>query len=108
MCCRGRSKMIPVRDGRQVDSEIASLLGEAAGQIAKNIESAKTPFEVWKENPSAPQQMRDQPTYYNRPLVKQPVWVWSVPAYFYVGGAAGASLALGAAAQLLDNASEEL
>jgi hypothetical protein len=84
--------MNPVRDGRQVDPEIASLLGEAAGQIAKNIEAAKTPFEVWKENPSALQQMSDEPSYYNRPLVKEPVWVWSVPLYFY-GGRSGRRIA---------------
>ena len=39
-------------------------------------------------------------TYYDRPILKQPVWIWSVPAYFYVGGLAGAALVLGAVAQL--------
>jgi formate-dependent nitrite reductase membrane component NrfD len=39
-------------------------------------------------------------TYYDRPILKQPVWIWTVPAYFYVGGVAGAALVLGAAAQL--------
>jgi len=47
--------------------------------------------------------LRDQPTYYDRPLLKEPVWVWSVPAYLYSGGAAGACLALAAATQLLDD-----
>ena len=45
-------------------------------------------------------------TYYERPLLKEPVWIWAVPAYFYAGGVAGAawasaalaSVALGAAA----------
>ena len=41
-------------------------------------------------------------TYYDRPLLKAPVWEWMVPAYYYVGGLTGASLALGAAAQLGD------
>src|SRR5688572_25385138 len=41
-------------------------------------------------------------TYYNQPLLKRPVWIWSVPAYFYVGGVAGAALVLGAAAQSID------
>lgn len=41
-------------------------------------------------------------TYYGRPVVKEPVWIWSVPAYFYVGGAAGAAQVLGAAVQLVD------
>lgn len=39
------------------------------------------------------------PTYYGRPLLKEPVWIWAVPLYFYAGGAAGAAAALGAAAQ---------
>src|SRR5262245_30090858 len=39
-------------------------------------------------------------TYYDRPILKQPVWIWTVPAYFYVGGVAGAALVLGAVAQL--------
>src|SRR6185503_13774379 len=40
------------------------------------------------------------PTYYGSPMLKQPVWIWTVPAYFYVGGVAGAALVLGAVAQL--------
>lgn len=47
-------------------------------------------------------------TYYEQPLVKQPVWVWSIPTYFYAGAAAGASLALGAAAQLFKRGSNDL
>jgi Polysulphide reductase, NrfD len=42
----------------------------------------------------------DGPTYYDRPVLKEPVWIWAVPAYFYVGGVAGAAAALGAAASL--------
>ncbi len=44
-------------------------------------------------------------TYYDRPLLKAPVWEWMVPAYYYVGGLTGASLVLGAAAQLGDERS---
>jgi formate-dependent nitrite reductase membrane component NrfD len=39
-------------------------------------------------------------TYYERPVLKEPVWIWAVPAYFYAGGAAGAAAVLGAAIQL--------
>jgi formate-dependent nitrite reductase membrane component NrfD len=39
------------------------------------------------------------PTYYDLPVLKEPVWIWAVPAYFYLGGAAGAAASLGAAAQ---------
>jgi len=43
---------------------------------------------------------KDDPTYYDRALLKKPVWEWDIPAYYYLGGAAGAALTLGAAAQL--------
>jgi formate-dependent nitrite reductase membrane component NrfD len=41
------------------------------------------------------------PSYYDHPLLKQPVWRWTIPAYFYVGGVAGATATLGAAAQIV-------
>lgn len=37
--------------------------------------------------------------YYGLPLLKAPVWTWEVPAYFFVGGAAGAAAAIAAAAR---------
>jgi formate-dependent nitrite reductase membrane component NrfD len=40
------------------------------------------------------------PTYYDKPAIKPPVWIWSIPAYFYVGGTAGAAMALAFAGQL--------
>lgn len=33
----------------------------------------------------------DAPSYYGRPVLKPPVWTWEVPAYLFVGGAAGAA-----------------
>ncbi len=52
---------------------------------------------VWEKLPS-PQ--AGDPTYYDRPLLNEPVWEWDIPAYYYVGGLTGASLVLGAAAQI--------
>lgn len=46
--------------------------------------------------------MSDHTTYYDRPVLKEPVWVWQVPAYFYAGGAAGAAAVLGGVAQALE------
>jgi len=48
------------------------------------------------------------PSYHDLPLVKPPVWTWEVPAYFFVGGAAGAAAVLGAAAQLAGPKNEKL
>ena len=42
----------------------------------------------------------DSPTYYGRPLLKSPVWIWTVPAYFYVGGVAGAAMVLALAGEI--------
>ncbi len=41
------------------------------------------------------------PAYYGQPIVKPPVWTWEVPLYFFVGGLAGMSAAIGASARLL-------
>ncbi|HXG54340.1 MAG TPA: NrfD/PsrC family molybdoenzyme membrane anchor subunit [Vicinamibacterales bacterium] len=37
--------------------------------------------------------------YYGFPLLKGPVWTWEIPAYFFVGGAAGAAALIGAVAR---------
>lgn len=43
------------------------------------------------------------PTYYDRPVLKQSVWSIDIPLYYFLGGSAGAALALGAAVQLGGN-----
>jgi hypothetical protein len=42
-------------------------------------------------------------SYYGKPIIKEPVWKPEIPAYFFVGGLAGASAALSAAARLAGN-----
>ena len=42
-------------------------------------------------------------TYYDRPVLKKPVWKWYIPAYFFSGGLAGASSTLAFAARLRGN-----
>lgn len=46
----------------------------------------------------------DVRSYYGRGIIKEPVWTWEIPAYFFAGGLAGASALLGAAA---DGAGED-
>jgi formate-dependent nitrite reductase membrane component NrfD len=41
-----------------------------------------------------------QPGYYGRPVVKEPVWTPEIAIYFWLGGLAGMSAVLGAAARL--------
>jgi len=40
-------------------------------------------------------------TYYQRPILKEPVWIWTVPMYFYIGGVSGAALVFGAVTRLI-------
>jgi hypothetical protein len=42
-------------------------------------------------------------TPYARPVIKEPVWTWEVPLYFYTGGLGGASAALAFGAELTGN-----
>ena len=42
-------------------------------------------------------------SYYGRPIIKEPVWTWEVPWYFFAGGLAGASSSLGLGARLSGN-----
>jgi Polysulphide reductase, NrfD len=39
-------------------------------------------------------------SYYGRPVVKEPVWKWQIPAYFFFGGLGGASGTLSGLAKL--------
>jgi formate-dependent nitrite reductase membrane component NrfD len=85
-------------DGRHIDPGRGVLEGEGAGQRVRNAEPA-TPSEPWTSDPTA---ALDDPTYYGRPVLKEPVWISAVPLYFWVGGAAGAAATLGAVAQVAD------
>ncbi|HET7568717.1 MAG TPA: NrfD/PsrC family molybdoenzyme membrane anchor subunit [Gaiellaceae bacterium] len=42
-------------------------------------------------------------SYYGRPVIKEPVWTWEIPTYFFTGGLAGASAVLSSSAKLLGN-----
>ena len=44
--------------------------------------------------------MNESTTYYDQPVLKEPVWKAYIPTYFFAGGLAGGCMALGAAAQL--------
>ncbi len=42
-------------------------------------------------------------SYHGQPVIKQPVWTWEIPVYFFTGGMAGASAALALGAELGGN-----
>src|SRR5690348_16230707 len=45
-----------------------------------------------------------RPGYYGQPVVKPPVWTWEIPIYFFIGGTAGMSAVIAAAAALFHHA----
>ncbi len=87
-------------DSRNIDTELGTLSGEASGQ--KPLQSNYDTALHSKSYPYIPShQDTSSPSYYDSPMLKQPVWIWSIPTYFYVGGVAGVGATLGAAAQLI-------
>lgn len=85
-------------DGRYIDPALGTLAGEASHQYVQPAATARAAnLNVRPELEAA--SLAD-PTYYGRPVIKAPVWIWSIPTYFFVGGAAGAAMLLGASAQL--------
>lgn len=81
-------------DGRHIDTSIGALQGEASGQrVASKPRHELEAPQAWTP-PGEQSGEGSARTYYDRPVVKEPVWIWAVPAYFYVGGAAGAAAVL--------------
>ena len=81
-------------DGRNVDPGLGALGGEAAGQAAGSAPARP----AWSGSPGADDD--GGPTYYDRPVIKAPVWKPTIALYLVAGGAAGAAAVLGAAAQV--------
>jgi formate-dependent nitrite reductase membrane component NrfD len=87
---------------RGIDEWVGRLMGEGAQQAVPEDRAhaeGSPPYDVWTTVPGA---TGIGSTYYDRPMLKQPTWIWTVPAYFFTGGVAGAASVLGAAAQLMD------
>ncbi len=87
-------------DGRDVDTNLAILTGEASHQDAKREdrhirELSPSPWE------HVPEITATDTTYYDRPMLKESVWSVDIPLYYFVGGAAGAAMTLGASLQLV-------
>ncbi len=87
---------------RHIDPDRGTLEGIGAGQ---RVDGEATGFptttgaERRRPDLAVP---ADSPTYYDQPAIKEPVWIWSVPAYLFVGGAAAGAAVLGAVAQVAD------
>jgi formate-dependent nitrite reductase membrane component NrfD len=89
-----RGEPPPKDDGRNIDARSGVLAGEGALQRVEELD-AERPY---PGVPDIRDSTSDRETYYGLPVLKEHVWKSAVPAYFYVGGLAGASAVLGAAA----------
>jgi len=85
-------------DGRYIDPAVGKLAGEGALQAVREVEPASKNGRLIEQPPADTDSAFG---YYGVPALKDPVWKWYIPTYFYVGGLAGASGVLGAAADLL-------
>lgn len=79
-------------DGREVDPSLGLLQGEGAAQRIRVPEPHPGHLLPTHMGTGA-----RTPTYYGLPVLQEPVWIWTVPTYLFVGGLAGAASALGAA-----------
>lgn len=87
-------------DGRNVDLETGSLLGEGSHQKPlASREDVELQSQIFPHVPS--RQPGETPAYYGVPMLKEAVWEGTIAAYFYAGGVAGMSATLGSAVQLL-------
>jgi formate-dependent nitrite reductase membrane component NrfD len=95
-----KAELVPVDDGRNVDAARGALHGEGA---SIRVDAPEHAYPTIREAArGAPEGPGPDPTYYGEPVIKEPVWVWTIPLYFFVGGVAGASAALASAAHALD------
>jgi formate-dependent nitrite reductase membrane component NrfD len=88
-------------DGRHLDPALGTLTGEGA-TIRVEAPLREYPADRSIERRVQGEEVAADPTYHEQPVLKEPVWIWSVPAYLFVGGLSGAASALGAAAQIAD------
>jgi len=93
------SETIPSEDGRNIDPDLDVKVSWDVPLPYRLFEPPPYARSVWTEPLPATEQ--ESPTYYELPMLKEPVWKWYIPAYFYVGGLSGACAVLGASADLL-------
>lgn len=88
-------------DGRGIDPSLGELSGEAAQM---QVEAPEHAYPTRREisPPERGAEEPEGPSYYGLPVLKEPVWIGTIPLYFFVGGTAGAAAVLAATAQLLD------
>ncbi len=91
------TKIVQSRDAAK-EKRLESLRREAetAGLVrAPGVRPAGSPFPVAGQLPGA----SAESGYYGMPLLKEPAWIWSIPVYFFIGGAAGGAAVISTVAR---------
>jgi formate-dependent nitrite reductase membrane component NrfD len=78
---------------RQLDDDTSFVDSVGMQQEISTISYPPTRMDIYREIPHVDQ----DPTYYDRPILKEPTWIWTVPAYFYAGGLGGSAAIMAAA-----------
>lgn len=84
----------PLRSGKLISEERLMDIRREAESRAQGFPGAAS------ESVGLPARADAESGYYGLPLLKPPRWKWQVPAYFFTGGAAGASAVIAAMARL--------
>src|SRR5215217_3946141 len=90
---------------RDVDADVAAPRGGPSRRAIEDdhaCSEGSPPYDVWRRPRQEAETDEDGITYYDRPLLKQPTWIWTVPVYFFAGGVAGGAALLAAVSQLAD------
>ena len=67
-----------ITDSRAIDPQLSELSGEAGKQVAGVIDQhLQKTAQPWEQ---IPEPVESDPTYYDRPVLKAPVWGWEVSA----------------------------
>ena len=77
------------------NTQASEAAEQRAAQPDERLQSVAP--QPWEQVPGV---VEPAPTYYGRPMLKPSVWSADIPLYYFLGGAAGAALTLGAAIQL--------
>ncbi|MBF5043871.1 formate dehydrogenase [Aggregicoccus sp. 17bor-14] len=89
-------------DGRNIEPALGLLEGEGAQQRVRGAPEPRRERRKTEHAIASRAETADplHPSYYGLPVIKETVWIWTIPLYFHVGGLAGAASVLGVSAEL--------
>ena len=90
-----RISSLQISDKRHVEPHPSSAAPPTVAPAAEHYRPALSPV----ARASDPQSRPAEPSYYDVPILQQPVWKWQIATYFYLGGLSAGAYVLGRAAE---------